>query len=309
MHRTGLILCLITLLPMDCIRPGDSSSSAPFPDSSRSALSTFLPYDFSNPEAQFILPASLNEISGLTLLDTMQLAAVQDEDGRIFRIALETGQVTGSAKFASKGDYEGIERVGDRLFVLESNGTLYEVKHPFTEGQKVRKHRTWLSSRYDTEGLAYDPVGHRLLIACKEYPGKGMKRTRTIYAFDPDTGHLDKAPAFKIDFEEMQHAVSRDTSPTQRLRDFLDPLVDIQHFKPSALAMHPLTGAYLVLSSVLKVVVVVSPDGTISDVWPLPGALFPQPEGLAILPNGDLFISNEGRPATLLRFHHLDATR
>ena len=92
--------------------------------------------------------------------------------------------------------------------------------------------------------------------------------------------------------------------------DFVYPLVDLDGFKPSALAVHPITGELFVLSSVLKVLVVLAEDGSITAVLPLDGELLEQPEGMAFLPNGDLFISSEGvkKKARLLRFNY-DANR
>ena len=61
------------------------------------------------------------------------------------------------------------------------------------------------------------------------------------------------------------------------------------------------------LSSVRKALVLLDPaDGTLLDVWPLPDDLFRQPEGLAFLPNGDLYISSEGSggKAMLARFSY-----
>lgn len=261
-----------------------------------------MPYDFSAPDARFALPSDLREISGLTVYDSTTLAAVQDEDGRIYRLDQATGDVLDRSKFAGKGDYEGIERVEDRLYVLRSDGTLFEIRHPFEKRQKVHKHDTRLSARYDTEGLYFDAPGRRLLIACKEYPGKGLKGVRAIYAYDLDREKVGKHPVMRLSLQSVQDTLRRHGRLTNRLFDWLTPGTHRKAFKPSALARHPVTGDFLVLSSVFKAIVVVTPAGAIRTVWPLDPGLFPQPEGLAVREDGELFISNEGRPATLLRF-------
>jgi hypothetical protein len=55
---------------------------------------------------------------------------------------------------------------------------------------------------------------------------------------------------------------------------------------------------------VTKAVVVLAASGALLAVHLLPEALFKQPEGIAFLADGDLFISNEGGggQGTLLRF-------
>ena len=189
------------------------------------------------------------------------------------------------------------------MFVLRSDGTLFEIADWRAPKLKVTKHRTPLSSKYDTEGLGYDAARHRLLIACKEYAGKGLKHHRAVYAFDLTAGKLLDAPVFTISTKDLP-VPAGEGALNRRLRKLFGKAVDMSGFKPSALAVHPVTGRVYVLSSVRKMILVLTPDGAIRDVWPLPKKRFPQPEGLAFFPDGTLFLSNEGggKRATLLRF-------
>ena len=74
--------------------------------------------------------------------------------------------------------------------------------------------------------------------------------------------------------------------------------------RPSALAVHPITGRTVVLSSKRESLIALDASGAVADVWDLRPAAFEQPEGLAFLPNGDALVSSEGGdgPAVLLRF-------
>lgn len=265
--------------------------------------STDRPYALESPAAAFALPNRLDEISGLTVYDDTHLAALQDEDGKMYLIEMATGEVVRDVTFAKDGDYEGIERVGDRIWALRSDGSLYEIDE--WEGDKgdSKRHKTDLSERYDTEGLAYDAAHHRLLIACKEYAGKNRAGQKTIYAFDLEEEELLEEPVFSIEVEALD-AFLGDAGLNNAVRRLTRPVAEVGAFKPSALAIHPVTQQIYVISSVRKVLVVLESDGTLAAVWPLPPDRFAQPEGLAFLPNGDLFISNEaaGGTATLLRF-------
>ncbi|MEX0599809.1 MAG: SdiA-regulated domain-containing protein, partial [Rhodothermales bacterium] len=142
---------------------------------------------------------------------------------------------------------------------------------------------TVLTERNDTEGLTYDASRNRLLIACKERPGAGLgDRYKSIYAFDLTaldlTGDaLLPDPVFTIDRE----AVERQSGENGE-------------FKPSALAVHPATGAVYVLSSTTQVMAVLDGGGVLQSVIQLSPDLFEQPEGLAFLPDGTLYISSEG---------------
>jgi DNA-binding beta-propeller fold protein YncE len=64
-------------------------------------------------------------------------------------------------------------------------------------------------------------------------------------------------------------------------------------FKPSAAAIHPLTGQLFIISSVNKVLVVADKNGTPEKVYKISPGLYKQPEGLTFSPEGHLVISNE----------------
>ncbi|MEM7394764.1 MAG: SdiA-regulated domain-containing protein, partial [Verrucomicrobiota bacterium] len=155
-----------------------------------------------------------------------------------------------------------------------------------TPEQKARRIKTHLSSKHDTEGLAFDEAGNRLLVLCKEAPEKKSQHLRAVYAFDLASEELSREPVFNIDWHQL---------PARR---------DPGDFKPAALAIHPVNREIYTISSKEKLLVVLSPSGEFLHAETLPGKRFPQAEGLAFLPNGDLFIANEGKksPATLLRF-------
>lgn len=265
---------------------------------------TAVPYQLDRPDASFELPKALVEISGLTVLDDRHLAAVQDEKGSFYVLDFTTGKVVREEKFGKEGDYEGIERVGDRLFIVRSDGDLFEIPNWRTGPFDAEHHKTHLKEKCDAEGLAHQADQNRLLIACKEQPGADLKNHKAIYAFDLATRTLGKEPAYAIDVERFNANVKDDKAIDDRLRQSLSSLVDLSGFKPSALAFHPRSGELYVLSSVRKAIVVLDAAGAFVGGLAIPDDLFHQPEGMAFLPNGDLFISNEGgKRGTLLRFN------
>ena len=264
-------------------------------------------YAFDRPDARFELPARLREVSGLTLLDDRHLGAVQDEDGELFVIDYATGEVVRELRFARPGDYEGIERVEDRVFVLRSDGELFSLRGWEGDTLQVASGATGLRGSCDAEGLAYQPAEQRLLVACKERAGEGLDAFKGIYAYDLAGGRLSGEPVYLIEIAGFNRSVEDEHMVDRRLRSALSSTVDLSGFKPSALAVHPLTGETYVLSSVRKAVVVLGPEGVVTGVWALPDELFRQPEGLAFLPSGDLFIASEGGTGgrgTLLRFDY-----
>ncbi|MEM8527359.1 MAG: SdiA-regulated domain-containing protein [Bacteroidota bacterium] len=249
-------------------------------------------YDMENPQKTIELPESLKEISGISLCETQDFIwAVQDEQGVIFKIEIETGQLVDSLPFWKKGDYEGIEIVKDKMYVLKSSGTIYEVELAGEDSLKIQKFNGHLSKEDDAEGLGYDAQKKELLIACKN----GENGERRVYTFDVETDSLSKEPRFVITREE---AISYlEAHPKLRkwkklLKKFNDDKLD---FAPSAVAVHPLTQDIYILSSQGKTLVILQSGGTIAHIEKLEKEVHPQPEGICFDQKGNLYISNEGK--------------
>lgn len=281
------LLCAAAGLTLAGCAPDDPDAlvppaSAPAPPEAETASTTDGPYRFDQPVASFTLPEVLREISGLAVLGDGLLGAVQDEEGDLYVIDQETGRVTTVVPFGPPGDYEGIELAGDRLFVLRADGALLELEG-WTGGEaRTRTFETGLGAKEcDAEGLGADDG--RLLIACKEEGDGPLDGRNVVYAFDLSRNALLEEPALVLDPEAV---------PGDR------------KLRPSALAVHPVTGHTVLLSSRRNALISLDASGTPVSAWDLGPAAFEQPEGLAFLPNGDLFVSSEGDdgPPVLLRF-------
>ena len=283
--RTTLLL---PILLVACANPTEppaaqsANASAPVPAANAGASSAVSSYDFGAPDATFELPPSLLEISGITVMPDGNLAAVQDEAGLLFTLDPQSGSIVGEQPFAGPGDYEDVEHAAGAVWVLQANGSLFELPQG---GGDSREHETPLKKKCDAEGLAFDAAGNRLLIACKEDPGEGADENahRAVYGFDLATRELGERPVFLLERE----ALDAD-----------------DNFKPSALAVHPSTGEIYVLSSVRRAIAILDPGGALTSVVDLPASSNAQPEGLAFGSGGVLYLTNEGSdgPATLQRF-------
>lgn len=243
-------------------------------------------YDFAKPDATIKLPGKLREISGIAWWGEHEVVAVQDEDGDVFVIDLKQGEVKTRKKFRKDGDYEDIAVVNDHIYVLRNDGDLFKISNFLTKKQDTDKIETWLTDDHDTEGLCYDVFNDQLLVLCKEGSGHSGKRTgqRDIYAYDILNERLSEDPMFSVS-EQQVHAFYQE--------NYKD--APVGHFKPSALAIHPMTKEYYLVSSAMKTLVVVDQNGALKTIYRLPPALFKQPEGLAFDPQGNLYISNEGK--------------
>lgn len=239
-------------------------------------------YDFSHPDKSYSVGKGLKEISGLAWYKKDHFVTIQDEDGEIYIYDLSKKKVIEKIKFTKDGDYEDIAIIGKKIFVLRSDGTLFKVKGLGDKDQETKKFKTVLDEGNDTEGLCYDKKKERLLILCKDDPGKKMKGKRAIYAWDLKKKELSKKPVFVIKEKEVKEKV-------------LQQGVKIKDFRPSGIDVHPFNNKIYVIASAGKVMVVLNEKGKIEAVYPLDKKTFEQPEGICIMENGDLLISNEGK--------------
>jgi uncharacterized protein YjiK len=264
-----------------------------------------LEYDLDNPAKIFTLSKDLDEISGLVYYKDKTLLAVQDENGRVFAINSESGELERTYGFGKDGDYEGITLAGDQVWILKSNGNLTRLKK-LEDDAPVKIYKTHLSKSNDTEGLAYDALNNRLLVVCKESPGKKTKKARAIYGFDLSTKKLSKRPVVLIELKKVRKILdaSRAAEDDGKEAGMLAGEKRGVILKPSGIAIHPAAGDLYVLSTVPQLLLVLSANGEVKSVTRLNSSLFEQPEGIAFDDDQNLYISNERvcRSANILKF-------
>ncbi len=256
----------ILLLLAGC---GPSSKKNEKTETSASASDFKLPYRLTTPNENYTLPKELKEISGLTYYKDEKLLCVQDEEAVVYVFDTKTGKVVQNFGFGGYGDFEGIEYVDGQVHVLESNGNLFQFE---PESTQIEKTKTDLPKKTEVEGLGYDPKIKRLLIAVKN--GKGSS-DKAVYSFDL----LNRAVYKEMSLNDEQLKGAG---------------IDPKTFKPSGIAVHPITGEWYMLTSAGKRLLITNQKANIIYSEPLDPKAFRQPEGICFAPNGDLYISSEG---------------
>lgn len=271
-----------------------------------------LNYDLENPASTFKLPKALNEISGLSLTkDGNKIVAVQDEKGKVFFINKNNGEVEKDYTFHKDGDYEGIEMVDNCIYVVKSNGNIYEIENIGEANQQTTKHETHLNKSHDVEGLGYDAKRHRLLVACKAV-GEASKHPileKNIYAFDLNTNFLEKEPAFTLHLNDFQEYLdnSDHIHRFKKIKERFSSAEENLAFASSAIAVNPRTQDIYLLSSQGKMLLVLSSEGKILHLEKLDKEIHRQPEGICFDKDGTLYISNEAKKdknAVIYRFEY-----
>lgn len=229
------------------------------------------------PVARWVLPPPLREISGLTLTADGRMLAHGDETGEIWEIDYRRGILVKHFFLGDKGvkgDFEGITVANGVVYMLESNGRLYAFREGADEAHvKYDLTDTGLKKECEFEGVAYDPTINALLMACKHVHDKDVHNAIVIYKW------------------------SLATDTTARLSKITVPLGVAnggRSFHPSDITIDPLSGNYVLLSSLEKSLIEITPAGALVSARPLPPG-HEQPEGIAITKDSILVISDEAK--------------
>ncbi len=267
-------------------------------------------YNLTAPDKILILPDTLREVSGLTNINSTTFACVQDENGILFVYDPINNQLKKQYTFNIDGDYEGITRVDQTIYVLRSDGTLFEIYNYTSDNFKLTSYATGIPAN-NNEGLCYDPDRKRLLIACKGKIGKGpeYKDKRVIYGFDLQTKTLTNEPVFDIDLQAIKEFAIKNnlTLPTKTRKKKGQPITEpFIKFRTSAICIHPVTKKLFLLSASDYLLFVFNMNGEIEHMEQLNPTIFNKAEGITFYENGDMLITNEGqdKKPTLLYFRY-----
>lgn len=265
-------------------------------------------YDLTKPSQTLILPGKLKEISGLTDIDATTVACIQDENGILFIYDIERNNIKEQFNFHIDGDYEGITLVDKSMYVLRSDGTLFEIENYDSKDYKLHTYITGIPAN-DNEGLCYDPDHNRLLLACKSKIGKGAeyKDMRVIYGFDLKSKKLSAEPVYNFDLLEMK-AFAKDKNVALPVKNKKKGTDLVMKFLPSAIAIHPVSDKLYLLSAVDHLLFIFDKNGRPVHIEQLDHEMFNKAEGITFLPNGDMVITNEAedKEPTLHRFKYLN---
>jgi hypothetical protein len=267
-----------------------------------------LSYNFDAPNTSLVLPPVLHEISGLAIIDTSTIACIQDENGILFFYDIKNNAIKQQFTFGLNGDYEGITRVKNTLYVLRSDGVLFEITNYQSGKLKVKTYGTGIPA-VNNEGLCYDSLNNRLLIGAKGKINKDAinKDKRFIYEFSLVTKTLLREPVFTF-YTGQVNAFAKNCGLILPKRQAKNGKVLETGFRlnTSEIGIHPVTRQLYVLSATDHCLFMFNMNGNIEKVELLNSILFNKAEGLSFFPNGDLLVSNEGQmnKPTLLRFNY-----
>jgi uncharacterized protein YjiK len=225
-------------------------------------------FKIEKPDAQQYLSGQLKEISGISYYAENQVICINDEQGLLFIYDYQKEQIVDTLEFSEEGDYEDLAYHENKAYVLRSDGQI-------TVFDTISKTSTTIDCRQDKvqeyEGLCHDASANSLLLAAKEMEGE-----KTIFQYDLMTEKLSEK--FNIGKDDISKNGKHG-----------------KEFKPSGIAIQPLSNNIYVLASAGKKLLIYGANGILKHQYNLDEDQFPQPEGICFTPNGDLIISSEGK--------------
>ena len=239
-------------------------------------------YDFGAPPSlQWKLPDKLNEISGLAVTPDGRLLAVADEAAIVYELDYAQGKLVKAFALGNPtvpGDFEGIAVLDDRIWLVTSDGVIYEAAEG-ADGERVEyeAHPTEAGESCEREGLALRAEERILLLLCKKLRRNSKLDRLAIFAWSTERRTL--LPRKMVILPDRQIA--------SELRAEL--------LRPSGIAVDGTSGNLLIVASRPKAVIELTADGTFVSAAELAsGARHRQPEGIELLGDGRLLIADEG---------------
>ena len=228
------------------------------------------------------LGKSLNEISGINYnADDSTLLAISDSKKKIYEIRLGklklrdfTPDIIGPDQ-----DLEDLVKVDSVVYLLSSKGQIYAVPQTARDSAAIQSYLLSEAKGNDFETIYYDSTAGGLIIVCKSCVFEKGQHTRTAFRFDLATRKFDSTAFYKFETDDIKNFLKNSDAK----------------FDPSAAAIHPISKKLYVLSSAGNLLVIADLRGKVLEVYNLNPDRFPQAEGIAFAPNGDLYISNEGK--------------
>lgn len=228
------------------------------------------------------LAAPLREISGIAFTSDGRLLAHGDENATIWELSSDGRRIVkvfgpGRGGAAMRGDFEDIAIVGNRIFLVISDGSVIETREgPANAITPATRISPALHGTCEVEGLTPDAGNRALLLLCKSARTKAWRGKVVVLALSLETGRLEPRPRMVIDEKDLERVTG------------------VKRFNGSAITRHPRTGTYLLVAGPQRTYAEVTATGEVLGGGRLDHGLHRQAEGIAVAPDLTLLVSDEG---------------
>ncbi len=245
-------------------------------------------YHFLSPEQIYEMPDLLIEISGIAAVDNNNIMCIQDELGAVIEYHLGEEEIKNVYRFTDVGDFEDIAINQSHLYVLRSDGNVFDFDYKIKKiqpGQKLIP-----INSLNIEGLFCDETDDYFYIASKEGTVGADESKRYVFRYKEQPWE-EPVKYFEVDVRLLNDFF---------VKKYPDMAAKELAFNPSAIAIHPVTKEFYILSSTNRLLAVFE-KGKLKNIFPLPADLYFKPEGITFFDNGDLLIASEGDKKGLIK--------
>ena len=222
----------------------------------------------------------LSEISGLATVSPTSVLAHNDEHGIVYEIDFKTGETISAFALGDptvRGDFEGIAKHGERVFLVTSTGLLYDAARG-EHGHRVKFniYDTGISDFCEVKGLdTAEPDDGVFYILCKTPIDPKLSGRLVIYRWSLDKREPVTEPWLDILHSEFLTGRERDK------------------FRPSAIEWDAANERLIIISARNHMFVILNAAGELIYKKRLSRSLHKQAEGVAITADGALIIADE----------------
>lgn len=234
-------------------------------------------------EVGYKLPSGLTEVSGLALAGPDSVFAHDDTHAIIYEIRLRDGRMQRAFALGDptiEGDFEGIDAVGGKVFLISSDGVIYAAT-PGKNGERVPFdiYDSGVGKNCEVEGLSNSPEPGNLLILCKRLRVEEDQPKLEIYQWRIGAERAGDKPWLSVPYDQLLE--ERQWS----------------EFGPSALEWDPVAGHFFVASAHNRLLLVLDRQGRLIKQLPFNQSRHPKVEGITITPDRRMAIADEGSRA------------
>ena len=234
------------------------------------------------PAKQFYLPTGLTEVSGLAVASNNTVFAHDDNYAIVYEVELSSAKTLKAFALGNptvKADFEDIAARDGYVYLLTSDGRIFEA--PVGENRKRVRYNTYdtgVGVHCEADGLANGPAEGDFLILCKKTHEVEFKDRLVIYSWNLHARAPVAAPWLNVSL------------------DGLVEKLDQGNFHPSAFVWRRDRGTLIIVSAKGHSAIEIDQHGRLVDRIKLDKEEHPQPEGLALMPDDRLVLSDEGSP-------------
>lgn len=248
-------------------------------------------------ETSYNLPDQLTEVSGLAVAGRDSVFTHNDEYAIIYEYRLSDGQQLRAFALGDptlEGDFEGIATDQGRVFLVTSDGLIYSML-PGQNGERVqyKVYDSGIGPRCEIEGLSRAPTPGELLLMCKRFRNDTKVPLLEIYRWRIGQENAENEPFLSIPLEGMLEKKERGD------------------FRPSGLEYDAACQQFYIVSARNRLVLVLDATGKLLGKRKFKSSRHPQTEGITVMPDGRLVMTDEGsrtRNARLSIYDNLSIT-